>query len=221
MQVFTGIVFAGFFWMLDAVYQPFENQIENQLQTFARGVIFLTLVIGGMMQTSRDGSSAYKTAKVNEEAAGVVLVLINASVFVLIAVLFLLNFTKAEMLESIKCCFRDKDEENSSGPKRQRSTIERQGRRGSTASQHSVRRAASSGVQDTRIGAPEDEFEASKHDTPHALHTECLFFACLGNVLWKCTSYLHVFCLCVCPIASSEHSSFSQYSCRLLADTSP
>merc|ERR1711935_193036 len=73
---------------------------------FARGVIFLTLVIGGMVQTSRsDASQTYKTAKVNEEAAGIVLVLINASVFIALAIVFFLNWSKAEIREYFKRCF--------------------------------------------------------------------------------------------------------------------
>ena len=152
MQVFVGIVFSGFFWMLDAVFQPFENKIENILQTFARGVVFLTLVIGGMMQTSRVGASGgagYKSAAVDDEAAGVVLVVINASVFVAVAILFYLNQPKDEILASIKCCM-PASEEQDAGPQRKGSTImQRKGstiqRRGSTRAQSSVRRAGSSG----------------------------------------------------------------------------
>ena len=57
LQVYTGICFAAFFWVLDAVYRPFGNRAENALQTLAQGVIFLTLAIGGMLQTSASDSN--------------------------------------------------------------------------------------------------------------------------------------------------------------------
>jgi len=103
LQVYTGVVIAGFFWMVDAVHQPFENRAENALQTYAQGVIFLTLAIGGMLQTgaSDSASATYKTARVNEDAAGAVLILINASVFAAVVALAWLNRPKG-VIETIR-----------------------------------------------------------------------------------------------------------------------
>ena len=91
LQVYTGICFAGAFWVLDAVFQPFENVAENALQSLAQGVIFLTLAIGGMLQTSEGEDVAYKTAAVDRDAVTVVLVLINSAVLLSCAILFWLN----------------------------------------------------------------------------------------------------------------------------------
>ena len=103
LQVYAGIVIAGFFWMVDAFYQPFDNRAENALQGLAQGVIFLTLSIGGMLQTSSaDSANAeYKTARVNEDAASAILILVNASVFVAVAALIWLNRPK-KIMDTIK-----------------------------------------------------------------------------------------------------------------------
>ena len=61
LQVYAGICLAGFFWIVDAVAQPFENSAENALQIFAQGVIFFTLAIGGMVQTGGNNDADVAT----------------------------------------------------------------------------------------------------------------------------------------------------------------
>jgi len=63
----------------------------------------LTLAIGGMLQTgaSDSASATYKTARVNEDAAGAVLILINASVFAAVVALAWLNRPKG-VIETIR-----------------------------------------------------------------------------------------------------------------------
>ena len=103
LQVYTGVAFAGFFWMIDAVHQPFENPAENALQTLAQGAIFLTLVIGGMIQTgaSDTASATFESAHIDEDAASAVLILINASVFAAIITLAWLNRPR-DAIETLK-----------------------------------------------------------------------------------------------------------------------
>ena len=103
LQVYTGVAFAGFFWMVDAVHQPFENPAENALQTLAQGAIFLTLVIGGMIQTgaSDTASATFESAHIDEDAASAVLILINASVFAAIITLAWLNRPR-DAIETLK-----------------------------------------------------------------------------------------------------------------------
>ena len=122
LQVYTGICFAAFFGVLDAVYRPFGNRAENALQTLAQGVIFLTLAIGGMLQTSAsdsNNSAGYKTAVVNEDAVSAILIFINATMFIAVAVLAWLN-RPVEIIETIKrrasvASFRSSVQRSSSG----------------------------------------------------------------------------------------------------------
>ena len=83
--------------------QPFENKVENWLQTYAQGVIFLTLSIGGMLQTSTtdNNNAVFKTAQINEDAVSAVLIIINCSVFAFIITLAWLNRPK-NVLMAIK-----------------------------------------------------------------------------------------------------------------------
>ena len=84
-------------------HQPFENGAENALQTFAQGAIFLTLALGGMMQTgaSDTAGATHETAHIDEDAASAVIILINASVFAAIIALAWLNRPR-DVIETIK-----------------------------------------------------------------------------------------------------------------------
>ena len=93
LQVHADICLAGFFWIVDAIAQPFQNSAENALQIFAQGVIFFTLAIGGMVQTggNNDVDANYKTATVDTTAVSTHIIFINAAVFVGAAALLWLN----------------------------------------------------------------------------------------------------------------------------------
>lgn len=108
LQLYMGICFAAIHWAIDSRAAPFDRFAENRLHTLSQGAIFLTLVLGGIVQSGIAG-----TANVSADLTATCMLMINVSVVGCAIALLALNAREAAKQKLI----------NNSSLKRQGSTV--------------------------------------------------------------------------------------------------
>ena len=82
LQLYAGISFAGFFWLIDGYFLPYKSPVENVLNCVCNFAIFMTLVLGGINQSGVD-----QTSEISQALVGVLMVGTNGIVISLVLVI--------------------------------------------------------------------------------------------------------------------------------------
>ena len=93
LQLYVGIVFAGLHFAIDSRAAPYKRFAENRFHGAAQAAIFLTLLMGGIIQ-GEELSHGEGTTTLAAYLAGVVMMVVNILVLVLAVTLLVIAVRK-------------------------------------------------------------------------------------------------------------------------------